>query len=125
MAETVKHISSEEEFESALKRLHELFDAEPGTPEGDELDELCDLIEAYDIANYPIPEPTPAGIVQGRMDALGLFDDDLAAHLGSMEVASGILAGEITITPELAASLHEFLDIPVEDLLPEPTPNPG
>ena len=83
---------------------------------------LSDLVEAYEAIHYPIPEPTPAGVVQGRMDALGLFEDDLANHLNSMEVASGILTGEIIITPQLADSLHEFLGIPVEDLLPEATP---
>ena len=125
MAELENPIKSEEEFRRALERIHQLFEAEPGTLESEELDKLCDLVEAYDKANYPIPKPTPDMALRGRMDNLELTVNDLATHLGSMEVASGILAGKIMITPELADSLHEFLNIPVEDLLPEATTSPG
>ena len=122
---SIRVINNDADLDAAQERIGELLGCRENSPEEAELLALSDLVEAYEAIHYPIPEPTPAGIVQGRMDALGLFDDDLAAHLGSMEVASGILAGEITITPELAASLHEFLDIPVEDLLPEVTPSHG
>jgi antitoxin component HigA of HigAB toxin-antitoxin module len=52
MGETA--IKTEDEYESALKRADAIFDAEPGTPEGDELDRLCNEIVAYEDANYPL-----------------------------------------------------------------------
>lgn len=120
-----KSIETEQEYEVALARLYELFNAEPGTPEGDEFEVLANLVEAYETIHYPIPEPTPAGIVQGRLDALGLTEDDLVPCLGSREMVDEILAGQRDITPEMAESLHQFLGIPVEDLLPEATPSHG
>lgn len=120
-----KTIESEQEYEAALARLYELFHAEPGTPEGDEFEVLANLVEAYEAIHYPIPAPTPAGIVQGRLDALGLTEDDLVPCLGSREVVDEVLTGQRNVTPELAESLHQFLRIPVEDLLPEATPSHG
>lgn len=49
-----KSIETEEEFNQALKRFNEVFDAPAGTPEGEEADVLADLIEAYDDKHYPI-----------------------------------------------------------------------
>lgn len=118
-------INNDADLDAALERIGELLGCRENGPEEAELLALSDLVEAYEAIHYPIPEPTPAGVVQGRLDALGLYEDYLATHVGSMEVASGILAGEITISPELAESLHNFLGIPVEDLLPEATPSPG
>ena len=120
-----KSIETEQEYQAALARLYEVFHAEPGTQEGDEFEVLANLVEAYEAIHYPIPDPTPAGVVQGRLDALGLSEDDLATHLGSTEIVAGILAGELDITAELAESLHQYLGIPVEDLLPEATPSHG
>ena len=122
---SIKSIHNDADLDVALERIGELLGCRENSPEEAELLALSDLVEAYEAIHYPIPEPTPAGVVQGRMDALGLFEDDLARHLNSMEVASGILAGKQQLTLELAKSLHEFLGIPVEDLLPEATPNPG
>ena len=123
--QSIRAINNDADLDVALERIGQLLDCRENSPEEAELLALSELVEAYEAIHYPIPEPTPAGVVQGRMDALGLFDNDLATHLGSMEVASGILAGEIAITPELADSLHRFLGIAVEDLLPEATPSSG
>lgn len=123
--DSIRVINNDADLDAALERIGELLGCRENTPEEAELLALSDLVEAYEAIHYPIPEPTPAGVVQGRVDALGLFEDDLATRLGSMEVASGILACEITVTLELAQLLHEFLGIPVEDLLPEATPSPG
>ncbi|MYC31499.1 MAG: transcriptional regulator [Chloroflexi bacterium] len=122
---SIRMINNDADLDAALERIGELLGCRENSPEEAELLALSDLVEAYEAIHYPIPEPTPAGVVQGRLDALGLYEDDLATHVGSMEVASGILAGEITISPELAESWHNFLGIPVEDLLPEATPSPG
>ena len=51
-----KPITTEAENEAALARLDEIFDAEPGTPEGDEAELLITLIEAFEKVAYPFPE---------------------------------------------------------------------
>jgi len=48
-------IETEAEYDTALKRVEEIWNAEPGTPEGEELDKLVDMIEEYEAVHYPIP----------------------------------------------------------------------
>lgn len=62
----VKAIETEEEFNQALGRFNEVFDAPAGTPEGVEADILADLIEAYDNEHYPIEVPVVADTVHIR-----------------------------------------------------------
>ena len=55
----IKPIKTEEDNRAALARISEIFDAEPNTPEGDELDVLATLVEAFEEAHYPITPPDP------------------------------------------------------------------
>ena len=118
MAE-VQPILTQKDYDKALARLWEVFDAEPGTPEGDECDALADLVADYDDQHYPIPNPSPADRIQGRLDALGLSEDDLIPGIGSTERVAEVLAGRQEITPEMAEALHQLLGIALADLLPE------
>lgn len=45
---------TEEEYQAALKRMDEIFDAEPGTPEGDELDRLAEIVDDHERATFII-----------------------------------------------------------------------
>lgn len=49
-----KTVTSEQEYKRALKCIETLFDAEPGTPEGNELEMLVSLVEAYEDLHHPI-----------------------------------------------------------------------
>ena len=118
MAE-VQPILTQKDYDKTLARLWEVFDAEPGTPEGEECDALADLVAAYDDRHYPIPNPSPADRIQGRLDALGLSEDDLIPGIGSRESVAEVLAGQQEITPEMAQALHQLLGIALADLLPE------
>ena len=118
MAE-VQPIQTLEDYDRALARLWAVFDAEPGTPESDECDALAALVAAYDDLYYPIPDPSPSDLIQGRLDALGLTEDALISGIGSREKAAQVLAGQGEITPEMAAALRQLLGIAVADLLPD------
>lgn len=119
MAE-VQPIHTIEDYDRALARLWEVFDAAAGTPEADECDALADLVAAYDDRHYPIPEPSPADIIQGRLDALGLTEDDLILSIGSQESVAEMLTGQKEITPEMAVALQHF-GVAMTDLLPSGT----
>ena len=54
-----KTIKTEKDYEKALARINDLMDADPGTPEGDELEQLVTLVEMYEEKHYPIPPPDP------------------------------------------------------------------
>ena len=56
-----KIIKNESEYDAALDRINELMDAEPGTPEGDELELLSTLVELYEKEVYPIDRTDPIG----------------------------------------------------------------
>jgi len=74
----LKVLKTEEEFNNALKRLEEIFDAEADTPEGDEAELLMLLIESYEDENYPIEAPDPIEAIKYRMEQLGMNNSDLA-----------------------------------------------
>ena len=116
----IKAINNDTDLDNALERIGELLGSPEDSPEEEELLALSDLVEAYEAVHYPIPDPTPAGMVQGRLDALGLEEDDLIPCIGSREDVDDMLAGEREITPEMAESLHQLLGIDTELLLQEP-----
>ncbi len=115
-------LQTEQDYDRALDRLWEIFDSEPGTPEDAEHDLLVELILAYEDIHYPIPLPTPLGALEFWIDQWHLTLDDLLPALGSRELAAAILAGQQEITPQIAAALHQKLDIDLRDLLPQPAP---
>lgn len=117
----IQPIMNDQDFQRAFVRLGEIFDAEPGTPEGDERAALADLVVAYDDEHYPITDPQPRGVIEFWMDQRNLTLDDLIPCIGSPEVVTEVLAGEREVTPEMAQALYERLNIDVRDLLGEPT----
>lgn len=71
-------IRTEEEYEAALARIHELFHAPVGTPDGDELESLVDLVEIYAAEHYPIDPPSPSAAIEYHMGQTGKAPADLA-----------------------------------------------
>lgn len=69
---TCKIIKTEEDYQKVLSRIDELMDAEPNTPEGDELELLVTLVELYEDKKYPIDMPDAIEAIKFRMEQLGL-----------------------------------------------------
>ena len=112
-------ILTEAEYQRALARLYDLFDSEPGTPQGDELAALADVVAAYEDLHYPIPDPPPGAFIEYELERLALTPDDLIPAIGSRELVAAVLAGRQEVTPAMADALYELLDIDVRDLLPQ------
>lgn len=117
---TVKPIRSEEDLEEALARIEDIFDAELGTPENDELDVLTDLVELYESKNVPMGYPSPRAAIEFRMDQAGLNHRDLVPLVGSRSKVSEVLSGKRAITMPMARALHKHLGIPADVLLQKP-----
>jgi HTH-type transcriptional regulator / antitoxin HigA len=64
-------IKNEEDYKKALSRIEELMDAQPDTPEMDELELMTALVEMYEDRHYPISLPGPLEAIKFRMDQLG------------------------------------------------------
>lgn len=112
-------ILTEAEYQRALARLYDLFDTEPGTPQGEELAALADVVAAYEDLHYPIPDPPPGAFIEYELERLALTPDDLIPALGNRETVDAVMAGRQKVTPEMADALYELLDIDVRDLLPQ------
>ncbi len=116
----LRSIRTEEEYEAALARIREIFHAEVGTAEGEELDELVDLVESYEDKHYPIGLPDPVSAIEFRMDQANLTQKDLIPYIGSSAKVAEVLSGKREITPSMARALHEHLGIPADVLLQRP-----
>ena len=116
----VKPIRTEKDYEIALARVDELMDAAPGSPEGDELDVLVDLVELYESKHEPMGYPSPLAAIEFRMDQGGLSPRDLIPFIGSRAKVSEVLSGKRSITMQMARALHEHLGIPADVLLRQP-----
>ena len=117
----VTQILSEEDYDHALTRMNEIFQAEIGTPEGDERDALFDLIEEYENEHYPIDPPSVIGAIEFYMDQHGLTEGDLIPLIGSRQKVAEVLSGKRDITIPMAQALHKRLGISAETLLQETT----
>jgi len=116
----IKPIRTKEDYEAALVRIDALMDAEPGTPEFDDLDVLVDLVELYESKHQPMSYPSPLAAIEFRMEQGGLSPRDLIPFIGSRAKVSEVLSGKRAITMPMARALHEHLGIPADVLLREP-----
>ncbi len=110
-------IKTEENYNQALKRLDEIFDAKKGTEEGDELELLGLLIEQYENEHFPIDLPDPIEAIKFRMEQLGYNQNDLAKIIGFKSRASEILNKKRKLSLEMIRLTHTSLNIPTDVLI--------
>ena len=120
MSTVIKPIRTEEDHKRALARIDEIFDAEEGTPDGDELDVLVDLVMYYESKTVDIGFPDPISAIKFRMDQAGLTQRDLMPYIGSRSKVSEVLSGKRDLTLSMARALHQNLGIPADVLLQKP-----
>lgn len=113
----IRPIKTEKDYNSALKRIEELWGAAKDTPHGDELDLLVTLIESYEMKHYPIAPPDPIDAIKFRMEQMGLNNNDMVKYLGSQSRVSEILNRKRNLTLKMVKSLYKGLKIPAETLL--------
>jgi len=113
----IKPIKTENDYQQALKRLEEIFDAKKGTKEGDELEMLGILIEKYEEEYFPIDLPDPVEAIKFRMEQLGYSQNDLAEVIGQASRASEILSRKRKLSLEMIRNLHSRMNIPTEVLI--------
>ena len=112
----IKPIKTEEDYEVTLKRIDELMDSIPNTPEFDELDVLVTLVESYEEKHYFIEAPDPISAIKFRMEQENLKQKDLIPIIGDSAIVSKVLKGQRKLTVEMIRNLHEQLKIPFESL---------
>jgi len=113
----IKPVKTEQDYNMSIKRIEELWGAKRDTPEGDELDLLCTLVESYEMKHYPIAPPDPIDAIKFRMEQMGMTKEDMVKYLGSQSRVSEILNGKRRLTLKMVKSLYKGLKIPAEILL--------
>lgn len=113
----IRPIKTESDYQVTLKEIEGLMAAEPGSPEGDRLDVLVTLVEAWERAHYPIDFPDPIEAIKFRMEQQGLTVDDLVPVIGRKNRVYEILARKRPLTLRMIEGLHEAFSIPAESLL--------
>lgn len=118
----IRPIRNEEDYEAALAEIDGLMDAHPGTPEGDRLDVLVTLVEAYEARYWTIDAPDPIEAIQVRMEQKNLRQRDLVPMIGSRGRVSEILSRKRALTLPMIRRLAESLDLPADVLIRETPP---
>ena len=113
----LKPIKTEQDYNQALERLEDIFDAKPNTNDGDELEILGILIEKYENENFPIELPDPIEAIKFRMEQLNYTQNDLANIIGLKSRASEILNKKRKLSLEMIRNLSQKLNIPSEVLI--------
>lgn len=113
----IQPIKNDFDYQAALIAVDKLMNAELNTPEGDELDVLVTLIEAYEAKHFPISAPNPISAIKFRMEQQGLDLNDLIVYFGTIEKVKAFLDGKLQLTLETIRKLHQGLHIPLESLI--------
>lgn len=113
----IRVIKTETDYDWAMQRLEEIFDAPMGTPEGDESELLAILIEKYDEEHYPIPDPDPIEAIKYMMEQNNMNQSDLAKILGNKGNVSKVLSKKRKLSVEMIRKLQSTLKIPYSVLM--------
>ena len=113
----IKPMRTESDYQSALGRLEEIFDAPIGTLESDEADILGLLIDEYEKKHYPIDTPDPIEAIKIRMEEMGLKQVDLVDTIGGKSRVSEILNRKRRLTVEMIRKLTTRLNISTRVLI--------
>jgi len=110
-------IKSKRDYQRALKQIERLMDAKRNTPDGDRLDVLVTLVEAWEASHYPLDLPDPVDAIKYHMEQHGLQPRDLAPYIGNRNRVYEVLNRKRPLTLRMVWRLHQGLGIPAESLI--------
>ncbi len=113
----VKPIKTKRDYEATLKAIEHLMGAKRHSPEGDRLDVLVTLVEAYEARHFPLDLPDPVAAIKFVMEHRGLSVKDLVPYIGQPNRVYEILSHKRPLTMSMAWKLHRGLGIPAESLI--------
>ena len=112
-------IRCEEDYDAALETIDSLMGAAPDTPEGDRLEVLVTLVEAYEARRWPLEAPDPVSMIEHVMETRGYRQKDLAAVIGSQPHASEVLRRRRPLTLPMIRALSAEWKLPADTLVRE------
>lgn len=116
----IRPIKTDADYRAALSDIENLMMAEPDTVEGEKLDILVTLVEAYEAKHFPMDLPDPVEAIKFEMERKGLTVKDLEPMIGKSNRVYEILNHKRSLTLKMIWKLHEGLGIPAESLIKPP-----
>ncbi|OGA08959.1 MAG: DNA-binding protein [Betaproteobacteria bacterium RIFCSPHIGHO2_12_FULL_69_13] len=113
----IKPIRTKADHRAALREIEGLMDAEAGTPQGERLDVLVTLVEAYERKHFPMDLPDAVEAIKFRMAQSGLSPKDLVPLIGQLNRVYEVLNRKRPLTLKMIWRLHRELGIPAESLI--------
>lgn len=113
----VNPIRSEQEYDAALDEIEGLMKARAGTPEGDRLDVLVTLVQAYEAKNHKIDAPDPIALLQFVMEQKGINRAALQPMIGNRGRVSEIMTRKRALTLPMIRKLQAGLGLPADVLV--------
>lgn len=115
----IRPIHTKADYQAALKDISALMEHDPelGTPDGDRLDVLATLVQAYEAKHYAIAPPDPIEAIKFRMEQGGLSIKDLEPLIGKSNRVYEVLGRTRPLTLPMIRRLHKGLGIPAEVLI--------
>lgn len=117
---TIKPIRNENDYKEALNQIEALMTAQEDTYEGDQLDVLATLVEAYERKTYPMDLPDPVEAIKFYMEQNDMTPKDLEPVIGRINRVYEVLNHTRPLTLKMIRNLHGQLGIPAESLIKEP-----
>ena len=117
MAAEVRPIRTKRDYEAVLKEVERLWGAEIGTRDGDRLDVLATLIDAYEADHYPMDPPDPIEAIKFRMEQQGLTRRDLEEIIGTRTRIAEVMNRKRGLSIAMIRRLHERLGISADVLI--------
>lgn len=117
MKTELKPIRSEADYERSLAEVERLWGAKSGTPEGDRLDVLATLIDAYEAQRFPMDPPDPVDAIKFRMEQQGLTRRDLEPMIGTRTRVAEVLNRRRGLSINMIRRLHARLGISADVLI--------
>src|SRR6478672_6722331 len=116
-ATEIRPIRTKRDYDGALKEVERLWGAKSGTPEGDRLDVLATLIDAYEAEHDPMDPPDPIEAIKFRMEQQGLTRRDLEEIIGTRTRIAEVLNRKRGLSITMIRRLHERLGISADVLI--------
>jgi HTH-type transcriptional regulator/antitoxin HigA len=113
----IRPIRTRADHRAALKEIEGLMGAAPRTADGDRLDVLVTLVEAWERKHEPMDLPDPVAAIRFRMEQSGLTPKDLVPMIGRLNRVYEVLSGKRPLTLSMIRRLHQQLGIPAESLI--------
>ena len=113
----IEPIKTDGDYRRTLAEIEGLMTAERDTPEGDRLDVLVTLVEAWEAQHFPVDLPDPIAAIRYHMEQNGLAPKDLAPYIGGRNRVYEVLNRKRSLSLKMIWRLHRALGIPAESLI--------